>query len=311
MTSGLRGANIDEEVVEGFGDEWSRFDQEAFAGDEFERTFAAYFRVFPWDDLPPDAVGFDLGCGSGRWARGVAPRVGRLHCIDASSAALAVARRNLAGEDNVEFHHASVDSIPLDRESMDFGYCLGVLHHVPDTEAGMREAVTQLKPGAPFLVYLYYSFDNQPAWYRYLWKGSDLLRAGVSRTPLPLRYALSQLIAGAVYYPLARTARVAEKLGANVHSFPLSMYRNLSFYVMRTDSLDRFGTRLEQRFSRAEIEAMMSRAGLTDIRFSEEPPYWCAAGIRGADRRTATPVHSRHHLLDQSATAVTPMASPV
>jgi methylase of polypeptide subunit release factors len=33
-----------------------------------------------------------MGCGSGRWARFVAPHVGRLHCIDPSSA-LAVARQ--------------------------------------------------------------------------------------------------------------------------------------------------------------------------------------------------------------------------
>ena len=47
---------------------------------------------------------------------------------------------------------------------------------------------------------------------------------------------------------------------------------------MRTDALDRFGTRLEQRFSRNEIERMMTAAGLTDIVFSEREPYWVACG---------------------------------
>ncbi len=36
-----------------------------------------------------------MGCGSGRWARWVAPKVGRLHCID-PSIAIDVARKNLA-----------------------------------------------------------------------------------------------------------------------------------------------------------------------------------------------------------------------
>ena len=31
---------------------------------------------------------------------------------------------------------------------------------------------------------------------------------------------------------------------------PLSFYRDCSFYVMRNDSLNRFGTRLERRFTR-------------------------------------------------------------
>ena len=37
---------------------------------------------------------------------------------------------------------------------------------------------------------------------------------------------------------------------------------------MRTDSRDRFGTPLEQRFSRSEILAMMQASGLQEIRFS-------------------------------------------
>jgi hypothetical protein len=47
---------------------------------------------------------------------------------------------------------------------------------------------------------------------------------------------------------------------------------------MRTDALDRFGTRLEQRFSRAEIERMMTNAGLSGINFSEREPFWVAVG---------------------------------
>jgi SAM-dependent methyltransferase len=80
---------------------------------ELRRRFDGYFRFFPWDRLPADAEGFDLGCGTGRWARYVAPRVGRLHCIDPSERALAVAQRNLTAFDNCIFHAAAVDEIPL------------------------------------------------------------------------------------------------------------------------------------------------------------------------------------------------------
>jgi len=50
---------------------------------------------------------------------------------------------------------------------------------------------------------------------------------------------------------------------------------------MRTDALDRFGTRLEHRFTRAEIQEMMEAAGLKDIVFSEREPFWVACGVRG------------------------------
>jgi hypothetical protein len=49
---------------------------------------------------------------------------------------------------------------------------------------------------------------------------------------------------------------------------------------MRTDSLDRFGTKLEKRFSRAEIEIMMQNAGFENVTFSDIEPYWCAVGYK-------------------------------
>jgi SAM-dependent methyltransferase len=274
--------NLDRRTVDGFGDEWRRFDQRVVSAEEQAALFAAYFAVFPWDALPAGAVGFDLGCGSGRWARQVAPRVGRLHAIDPAADALAVARANLAGCANVELHHAGVDTIPLADGSMDFGYSLGVLHHVPDTAAGLRDCVRKLKPGAPFLLYLYYAFDNRPWWFRQVWRASDLVRRGVSRLPPGARYAASQALAAGVYWPLARGARVLDRLGVDVERVPLSAYRDRSFYVMRNDALDRFGTRLEQRFTRAEMQALMERAGLERVRFHAGVPYWTAVGYRRA-----------------------------
>ncbi|HEX8287399.1 MAG TPA: class I SAM-dependent methyltransferase [Pyrinomonadaceae bacterium] len=272
-------ANVDEKVVEGFGDEWSRFDQSALSEDELESSFAEYFGIFPWGKLPESAVGFDLGCGSGRWAKLVAPRVGRLHLIDASSDALSVAKRNLKNADNCEFHLASVEKIPLEDGSCDFGYSLGVLHHIPDTEAGLRECVSKLKPGAPFLLYLYYRFDNRPIWFKMVWKASDVVRRTISAMPHSLRFGASQILAGGVYYPLARTSLLLEKFGLNVEKIPLSQYRNHSFYIMRTDALDRFGTRLEKRFTKAEMCAMMENCGLENISFGEIP-YWTAVGYK-------------------------------
>lgn len=272
--------NYDPQTVAAFGDEWTRFDHSAMEQTELERSFDLYFSIFPWDSLPANAVGFDLGCGSGRWAKLAAQRVGKLYCVDASAAALAVAQKNLASLTNVEFCQASVEVIPLAPSSMDFGYSLGVLHHVPDTLAGIKACVEKLKSGAPFLVYLYYAFDNQPAWFRLLWKLSEIGRNMISRLPFRLKSIVCQLIAALVYFPLARLALLAEKLGRNVTSFPLSWYRDISFYAMCNDALDRFGTRLEQRFTKEQIRQMMEAAGLERIEFSSQQPYWCAVGYK-------------------------------
>jgi ubiquinone/menaquinone biosynthesis C-methylase UbiE len=271
--------NLDAKTVEGFGDEWERFDQSELSTSERERIFNSYFSVFPWNELPCNAEGFDLGCGSGRWAKEVAQRVAKLHCIDPSSA-LAVAKRNLVDKSNCVFHAASVDAIPLEDSSMDFGYSLGVLHHVPDTAAGIKACVSKLKTGAPFLVYLYYAFDNKPMWFKVVWHASDVLRKFVSKLPHNLRFVASQILVVSIYWPLARSANVLEKLGFNVSNIPLSSYRKNSFYTMRTDALDRFGTQLEQRFTKKQIQEMMEVAGLDRIKFSDAVPYWCAVGYK-------------------------------
>jgi len=274
--------NKDSHTVTGFGDEWERFDQSELSEQEHCELFEKYFKIFPWENLPGNAQGFDMGCGSGRWAKLVAPRVSKLHCIDPSSA-IQVAKRNLVTENNCLFHEAGVDDQVLPDSSMDFGYSLGVLHHVPDTIQGIRDCVRMLKPGAPFLLYLYYALDNRSFLYRSLWMASDFFRRVISGLPLCMRYVVSQIIATCVYWPLSRFAALMERFGLSsekASTLPLGFYRHLSFYTMRTDALDRFGTRLEQRFTRKQIQSMMESAGLTDIRFSEGAPYWCAVGIK-------------------------------
>jgi len=272
--------NLDRQTVRDFGREWRRFDQRTVSPAETARTFTAYFAIFPWSGIPPDAVGFDAGCGSGRWAALVAPRIGHLHCVDASGEALGVAREALAGVDNVSFHNASLDNMPIADGSMDFGYSLGVLHHLPDPLAGLTACTRKLKPGAPMLIYIYYALDNKPSWFRALWRASDYARWLVSKAPFPLKSVLADVSAALIYWPLARSAQLLERLGRDVAQWPLSAYSWRSFYTMRTDALDRFGTRLERRMTRAEVSALMAAAGLRDIRFSQTLPYWCAVGYR-------------------------------
>jgi SAM-dependent methyltransferase len=84
-------------TVSSFGREWSTYDQAPIAGlESTSARFLEYFSVFPSDTLPSYSEGADVGCGSGRWALRVAPKIGTLHCIDASGEAFKVARRNLS-----------------------------------------------------------------------------------------------------------------------------------------------------------------------------------------------------------------------
>lgn len=134
-------------------------------------------------------------------------------CVDASADALEVARRNLARQGNVIFRQADVGKLPFADGELDFAYSLGVLHHVPDTKGALANVARALKPGAPFLVYLYYAFDNRPLWFRILWRLTDSLRRLICRLPSSIRFVVCDSIAGSVYWPLARMAAMFAKLG--------------------------------------------------------------------------------------------------
>ena len=272
----LKSQGIGKKVISDFGNEWNEFDQSALTKDELKKLFDRYFHIFPKNKLNKKSIGFDLGCGSGRWAKFVAPKVKKLNCIDPSKLAIKVAKKNLSEQNNVKFINSNISKNILNKNSQDFGYCLGVLHHIEDTLKGLRFSNRILKKNAPYLIYLYYNFDNRGFIYRSIWKVSNLFRLIISKLPFKVKKVVTDLIAILIYYPLAKYSLMLSYLGMNSEVLPLSFYKNESLYTMRTDSLDRFGTKLEKRFSKKEIAKLLYKTGFKDIKFSNKMPYWVA-----------------------------------
>ena len=63
---------------------------------KLKENFNQYFNIFPWDKLREEAEGFDMGCGTGKWAQFVAPKVGTLNCIEPSHAIEVAKKKFLA-----------------------------------------------------------------------------------------------------------------------------------------------------------------------------------------------------------------------
>lgn len=269
--------NIDKETVESFGEEWLKFN--TFSAQDLKKIGDDYFDVLPAELALNKATVLDMGCGTGRWASYLAPRVKFIECIDPSDAVFAAASL-LKAYPNVRLTKTDVDNLPFEDNSFDLVYSLGVLHHIPDTAAAMKKCVQKVKRGGYFLVYLYYSLDNRGPLFKTLFHITNVVRKGISKLPAGLKKGVCSAIACTVYYPLAKGSYVLRKAGAEklARMIPLSWYSDKSFWIMQNDALDRFGTPLEQRFSKQEIEAMMKRCGLTDIVFSSKEPYWHAIG---------------------------------
>ena len=106
-------SNFDKQTVESFGEEWKKYDQSTLNESEAKKIFDKYFSVFPWERLPVKSEGFDMGCGTGRWSKFVAPKVSHLTCIDPSGA-IEVAKNNLTEFSNISFLKESIDQLSLD-----------------------------------------------------------------------------------------------------------------------------------------------------------------------------------------------------
>ena len=97
-------------------------------------------------NLPAQAIVADVGTGTGFVAAGLVKQAAHVTGFDASPDMLAVARRNLAQFNNVEFREAVGDQLPVADEMFDGVFANMYLHHAPDPLATIKEMARTLKP---------------------------------------------------------------------------------------------------------------------------------------------------------------------
>ncbi len=264
----------DPRTLRSFGDEWRKF--RTFSAGDLRTAGGELFDLLEPDRLGPRVRMLDVGCGSGRWTRYLADRVGHVDAIDPSDAILSAALTH-ADLHKVRWSRAFAEDLPFPADSFDLVLCIGVLHHVQDPQAALRESLRVLRKGGQFHVYMYYAMENRSGAYRALYRTSDLLRRAIFRLPGPVKRLVCDLIAVLVYVPLVALVRVLKAAGWGAWQWlPLAFYHNKRFHLMRNDALDRFGTPVEKRYTQERIRTMLHTAGFTDVRFSATAPFWHA-----------------------------------
>lgn len=278
MSQHSRDKNLDQGVIDSFGHEWAAFDYgEAETTEALDTQFNAYCAPLDLNQFnPQSSIAGDFGAGSGRWASRLTPYFSLIYALEPSDGAIRVLKNKFVNEPKVVILQETVgaNSIPL--ESLDLAMSLGVLHHIPDTSLAIKDVSRRIKPGGMFLCYLYYSLENKPTFYRVIFKGVNAVRQIISILPHRVKNLVTSTIAALVYWPLARLSRALSKFGINTSNIPLHHYAEMPFVMLANDALDRFGTSLEQRFSKAEITEMLRAADfdISTLKFSEIEPYW-------------------------------------
>lgn len=276
--------NIDNDVVKSFGEEWKKFDyKNTHLSDCLDLQFDSYMTPIDLSSFNfTSSIAADFGAGSGRWTSLILKNFSHVYALEPSEGAFQVLSRKFSSNSQVTVLKESIGKNSIKNASLDLAVCLGVLHHLPNTRQGMVDIAVKIKPGGTFLCYLYYKLDDKPIHYRFVFANANLLRILISQLPIFWRKIISDIIALLIYLPLARISRALIGWGRDVSNFPLHHYAHLPFFMMRNDALDRFGTRLEHRFSKLDIVSMLDSSGfdLSTLKFSDKEPYWTFSVIK-------------------------------
>jgi SAM-dependent methyltransferase len=246
-------------TAESFAYEWEHF---GGTREEWDRNFRDYVRPFEPAWFAGRLV-LDAGAGSGRHSREAARQGARVVATDLGDA-IHVARRNLPAD--VLTVQADVEDLPFEEGAFDMVMSIGVLHHLPDPERGLRRIARHVRPGGHLHVYLYWW--PEIAWHRTVLRWIQAVRRVTTRMPHRVLHLLCYPLAALLFaafvlpYRLLRHRRATAWLARRL---PLKTYADYPFGVCVNDQFDRLSAPIEHRFTADEVRTLLERAGFVDV----------------------------------------------
>jgi 2-polyprenyl-3-methyl-5-hydroxy-6-metoxy-1,4-benzoquinol methylase len=270
--------NADFRLISEFGDEWQKFNfLDGKSNQELDRQFKAYTSILDFDLFKTDkALVVDMGAGSGRWTERLLPYFSNIIAIEPSDKAIEILKKRFKGDSRVRIEQATVKHNSLLDSSVDLFISLGVLHHLPSTQEALVDCFKKIKPGGYLLCYLYYNLENKSAFYQTVFYLSHSVRKITSKLPKKMKIFICYLIALTIYWPMAKFSKIVKNFGLDNSNLPLHQYADFSLIFLKNDALDRFGTRIENRFSKIEIEHMLKQTmfNMSTLKFAQSEPFY-------------------------------------
>ncbi len=260
------------DTVSSFGNEWTEFnDIKKSHYTEFEQ----YFDQININKLIGKLIA-DFGCGNGRWSYILNEKcnVSNIILTDYSDA-IFVARENFRNSDKGIFIKADLENLNLRSKVIDFSYCIGVLHHLPNNLSDQEISIRNISHASKeALFYLYHNLEERKFWFQTLYYLSNFIRKFLYPIKsFKIKNILSYLITSLFYMPAVFFNRFSYYLFIPISKFPLSFYTFMNFERIRQDAYDKFFTPTEYRYSKSQIENIFKKY-YRHIIYSENIPKW-------------------------------------
>jgi len=260
-----------ESYASSFGFEWNvhaRTQLDKFSGRPITRD--RFRETTRWPENLNGQRVLEAGCGAGRFSEVVLDAGAELFSFDLSSAVDANLANNGMRE-NFTLFQASVYDVPLEEETFDKVFCLGVLQHTPDVKGAFLNLVRFVKPGGQIAVDVYRRTRRTPFIPKYL------LRPLTKRLPKSMLYRACRLLVP-VLSPLRAAVYRIPVIGYYLHLLlPIACYReSLSSLAERLtreqireweilDTFDMYSPEYDNPQMLEAVRAWCEEAGLCDI----------------------------------------------
>ena len=265
-----------------FGYQWTTFSEMSC---DFEDNFWNY--LFP---STPESfqgrMGLDAGCGFGRHIYHAAKYAKRMVGMDFSQA-IESTHENTKHLANVDLVQADIYAPPFAPGSFDFVYSVGVLHHLPNPEKGVRSLVPLVENDGAFSLWVY----SKTRWVINF--VLEALRSLTTRLPLPFVKLLSFLGAVIDRYAFVLPYQILRHIpfiGTTLEKVTPPRVKNYSqypFQVLYADWFDRLAAPIRYYYNENEVTDLMHSVGLSTVTVSSTGNYgWRARGIKNFQQKT-------------------------
>jgi SAM-dependent methyltransferase/uncharacterized protein YbaR (Trm112 family) len=239
---------------------------------KFKQMFPAWEQVF-LDSIKPvtpsffrGKVGLDGGCGFGRSLYYAASYGAEVIGLDLSEAVEA-ARENTRHLPNVHLVQGDIFNPPIRRQSLDFVYSIGVLHHLPDPKGGFVSLGRLLKPEAPMFIWVYLRGRGRQI------AAFTAARAVSTRLPLRVLNLVCLGLAAAQWLCFLTPHRLLNRFAGTrplAAWIPFAGYARYPFRVLHTDWFDGLSVPLVNYYRPQDIAAWYRDAGYEQVRLDRE-----------------------------------------